>query len=101
LTAVFREGGCETFSASINVPRPYGLAIRNDSPFRPQIDQQMQTFWSTVYPEYRMDGYVLRFASWSRQKPSGNASMKAQPAKKEFKQDSDKEDTKQRCDALF
>jgi hypothetical protein len=46
----------------------YGLAIRKDSPFRSQIDQQMQTFWNTVYPGYRMNDYLVRSASWSGQK---------------------------------
>jgi hypothetical protein len=46
----------------------YGLAIRKDSPFRKQIDQQMQVFWSAVYPGYRMGGYLVRSASWTRAK---------------------------------
>jgi hypothetical protein len=46
----------------------YGLAIRKDSPFRPQIDRQMQLFWSAVYPGYVSKDYLVRSASWSGKK---------------------------------
>jgi hypothetical protein len=46
----------------------YGLAIRKDSPFRRQIDQQMQVFWNAVYPGYAMSDYLVRSASWTGQK---------------------------------
>ncbi|WP_158945826.1 hypothetical protein [Granulicella sp. S190] len=46
----------------------YGLAIRKDSPSRPQIDQQMQAFWSAVYPGYEKKDYLVRSATWSGRK---------------------------------
>jgi hypothetical protein len=46
----------------------YGIAIRKDSSVRPQIDQQMQLYWSAVYPGYPMNDYLVRSASWSGQK---------------------------------
>jgi hypothetical protein len=46
----------------------YGLAIRKDSPYRAQVDRQMQVFWSGVYPGYRMSDYLVRSASWTREK---------------------------------
>jgi hypothetical protein len=46
----------------------YGLAIRKGSPFRKQIDQQMQVFWSAMYPGYTMSDYLVRSASWTREK---------------------------------
>jgi hypothetical protein len=46
----------------------YGLAIRKDSPFRRQIDQQMQVFWNAVYPGYTMSDYLVRSASWTGEK---------------------------------
>jgi putative Ca2+/H+ antiporter (TMEM165/GDT1 family) len=46
----------------------YGIAIRKDSPIRPQIDRQMQLYWSVVYPGYRMNDYLVRTASWSGRK---------------------------------
>ena len=46
----------------------YGIALRKDSPVRPQIDHQMQVYWSAVYPGYRMSDYLVRSASWSGRK---------------------------------
>lgn len=46
----------------------YGLAIRKSSPFRPQIDKQMQVFWNAVYPGYRMADYLVTSASWTGRK---------------------------------
>ena len=43
----------------------YGLAIRKDSPYRAQIEKQMQVFWSAAYPGYVMSDYWVRSASWS------------------------------------
>jgi hypothetical protein len=46
----------------------YGLAIRKDSPYRVEIDQQMQVFWDAAYPGYRMSDYLVRSAGWTRAK---------------------------------
>ena len=46
----------------------YGLAIRKDSPYRVEIDQQMQVFWDAVYPGYAMSDYLVRSAGWTRAK---------------------------------
>jgi hypothetical protein len=46
----------------------YGLAIRKDSPYRTQIEQQMQVFWNAVYPGYKMSDYLVRSASWTKTK---------------------------------
>jgi hypothetical protein len=43
----------------------YGLALRKNSPYRPQIEQQMQVYWSAVYPGYRIGDYHVRSANWS------------------------------------
>jgi hypothetical protein len=42
----------------------YGLAIRKDSPYRSQIDRQMQVLWSAFYPGDRMSDYLVRSSSW-------------------------------------
>jgi len=46
----------------------FGIAVRKDSPLRPQIEKQMQVFWSAAYPGYRMDEYVVSAAKWSGKK---------------------------------
>jgi hypothetical protein len=46
----------------------YGIALRKDSPVRPQIDRQMQEYWRAVYPGYRMSDYLVHSASWSGRK---------------------------------
>lgn len=46
----------------------YGVALRKDSPIRPQIDRQWQIFWQMNYPQYRMSDYLVRSASWSGMK---------------------------------
>jgi hypothetical protein len=46
----------------------YGLALRKDSPYRAQIDKQMQLYWKTAYPGYNMSDYLVRSASWTGQK---------------------------------
>ena len=46
----------------------YGIAIRKDSPFRAQIDGQIQSYWNSVYPGYSMADYLVRSASWSGRK---------------------------------
>jgi hypothetical protein len=46
----------------------YGIAIRKDSPVRPQIDRQMQLYWSAVYPGFPMGDYLVRSATWSGRK---------------------------------
>jgi hypothetical protein len=46
----------------------YGIALRKDSPVRPQIDHQMQVYWSAVYPGCRMSDYLVCSASWSGRK---------------------------------
>jgi hypothetical protein len=43
----------------------YGLALRKNSPYRPQIEQQMQVYWNAVYPGYRIGDYHVRSANWS------------------------------------
>jgi hypothetical protein len=46
----------------------YGLAIRKDSPFHAQIEQHLHDFWSHAYPGYNLNDYLVRSATWSRQK---------------------------------
>jgi hypothetical protein len=46
----------------------YGLAIRKDSPYRVEMDRQLQVFWSRAYPGYAMRDYLVRSASWTRAK---------------------------------
>jgi len=46
----------------------YGLAVRKDSPFRVQIQTQMQVFWHAVYPGTAMADYKVRSASWTGRK---------------------------------
>lgn len=46
----------------------YGLAIRKDSPYRAEIDRQLQVFWKAAYPGYKMSDYLVRSASWTRAK---------------------------------
>jgi len=43
----------------------YGIAIRKDSPLRPAIVSQMQSYWARFYPGYDMNDYVARSVSWS------------------------------------
>lgn len=46
----------------------YGLAVRKDSPYRAQIEKQMQVFWQAMYPGYAMSAYRVETARWSRVK---------------------------------
>ncbi len=46
----------------------YGLAIRKNSPYRTEIDRQMQVFWNAAYPGYRMSDYLVQSANWTRAK---------------------------------
>jgi hypothetical protein len=46
----------------------YGLAVRKDSPFRPQIDHQLALFWQKLYPNTTPADYLVHAATWSGQK---------------------------------
>ncbi len=46
----------------------YGLALRKDSPFRPQIDRQMAVLWQQFYPSYKMQDYKVASVNWSGRK---------------------------------
>ncbi len=46
----------------------YGIAIRKDSPYRDDMEQQMKVFWSAEYPGYTMSDYLVSAARWSGQK---------------------------------
>jgi hypothetical protein len=46
----------------------FGVAVRKDSPLRPQMEKQMQVFWTAAYPGYVMKDYVVSAAKWSGQK---------------------------------
>jgi len=46
----------------------YGVALRKDSPIRPQIDRQMAILWQEFYPGYKMADYKVTAASWSGRK---------------------------------
>lgn len=39
----------------------YGLAIRRDSAFRPEIEALVRAAWEKRYPGYRLDDYVARW----------------------------------------
>jgi hypothetical protein len=43
----------------------YGIAVRKDSPFRPQIDRQVQFFWTKTYPGTNPSDYLVHSATWS------------------------------------
>lgn len=43
----------------------YGIALRKDSRFRPQIDLAMAHYWNAAYPGRRMADYRASSASWS------------------------------------
>ena len=43
----------------------YGIAIRKDSPVRPQVEHQFQVFWSQVYPGTNAADYLVHSATWS------------------------------------
>ncbi len=49
----------------------YGLALRKDSPYRGQIDRQMQVLWDDLYPGYSMSEYRVSAVSWTGQKTTG------------------------------
>ncbi|MBS0537316.1 MAG: hypothetical protein JSR47_01085 [Proteobacteria bacterium] len=38
----------------------YGVAIRRESPFRPQIEALVRAAWAKVYPTYAFDDYVVK-----------------------------------------
>jgi hypothetical protein len=46
----------------------YGMALRKDSPIRPQIDHQMQIVWNDLYPGISMSDYLVQSTSWSGKK---------------------------------
>ena len=46
----------------------YGLAIRKSSPYRAQIEKQMQMLWSKLYSGYRMEDYLVRSVTYTTQK---------------------------------
>jgi hypothetical protein len=48
----------------------YGLAVRKDSPVRPQIDHQLAVFWARLYPNTNPADYLVHTATWSGQKHS-------------------------------
>lgn len=48
----------------------YGIAIRKDSPARPQIEQRFNVFWSQVYPGTDPANYLVHSATWSGLKHS-------------------------------
>jgi len=43
----------------------YGIAIRKDSPVRPQIEHQLGVFWSRVYPGTDPSSYLVHSATWT------------------------------------
>jgi hypothetical protein len=46
----------------------YGIAVRKDSPFRPQIDQQLQIFWTKIYPGSDPSSYLVHSVAWTGRK---------------------------------
>jgi hypothetical protein len=46
----------------------YGVALRKNSPIRPQIDRQMAMLWQEFYPGYKMQDYKVTATSWSGRK---------------------------------
>ena len=48
----------------------YGIAIRKDSPVRPQMEHQLSIFWSRVYPGTTPSDYLVHSATWTGQKHS-------------------------------
>jgi hypothetical protein len=48
----------------------YGIAIRKDSPVRPQIEHQLGIFWSRVYPGTDPSAYLVHSATWTGLKHS-------------------------------
>jgi hypothetical protein len=46
----------------------YGIAIRKDSPVRPQMERQLNIFWSQVYPGTTPSDYLVHSATWTGQK---------------------------------
>ena len=48
----------------------YGIAIRKDSPVRPQIEHQLGIFWSHVYPSTDPSAYLVHSATWTGLKHS-------------------------------
>jgi hypothetical protein len=43
----------------------YGLAVRKDSPFRPQIDHQLNIFWQKLYPGTDPSAYLVHSVTWT------------------------------------
>jgi hypothetical protein len=43
----------------------YGIAVRKDSPFRSQIDQQLQVFWTKIYPGSDPSSYLVHSVAWT------------------------------------
>lgn len=43
----------------------YGIAVRKDSPLRPEIEKHLAAMWAVLYPGYPMQNYEVSAASWS------------------------------------
>jgi hypothetical protein len=43
----------------------YGIAVRKDSPFRSQINRQLNIFWSKLYPGTDPSAYFVHSATWT------------------------------------
>ena len=43
----------------------YGIALRKDSPLRPDINRQMAIFWQKNYPGYPQSQYLVHAATWT------------------------------------
>jgi hypothetical protein len=43
----------------------YGLAVRKDSPYRKEIDQQLVQLWQRLYPGHPMESYRVLAVHWS------------------------------------
>ncbi len=52
----------------------FGIAVRKDSPFRSQIDHQLDFFWSQLYPGTSPSSYLVHSVTWTGlQHPVPNA----------------------------
>lgn len=46
----------------------YSIAICKTSPFHREIDHQMHVLWNQLYPGFLMKDYLVKSATWTRQK---------------------------------
>ena len=46
----------------------YGIAIRKDSRFRPELEHQLHVFWAKTYPGTAPSCYLVHSVTWSGQK---------------------------------